>query len=55
MGFLIGLLTLGIGLIAVVPLALAYGLWYLIAVIIGSVRANSGELWRYPLTLRLVK
>ncbi len=53
-GFLIALLTLGVGLIAIVPLALAYGLWYLIAVIIGSVRANNGELWRYPLTLRLV-
>lgn len=54
-GFLIGLVTLGIGLIVVGPLALAYGLWYLVAVIIGSIRANNGELWCYPLTLRLVK
>ena len=31
-----------------------YALFYLITVIVGTVRASRGEDWRYPLTLRLV-
>lgn len=31
-----------------------YAVFYLITVIIGTVRASRGEDWRYPLTLRLV-
>jgi uncharacterized protein len=31
-----------------------YAIFYLIMVILGTVRASRGEEWRYPLTLRLV-
>ena len=31
-----------------------YAVFYLVTVIIGTVRASRGEDWRYPLTLRLV-
>ncbi len=31
-----------------------YAVFYLITVIVGTVRASRGEDWRYPLTLRLV-
>jgi uncharacterized Tic20 family protein len=33
----------------------ALGILYVVAVIIGAVRASSGELYRYPLTIRFVK
>ncbi len=31
-----------------------YALFYLVCVIIGSIRASNGERWRYPLTVRLI-
>lgn len=34
---------------------LALGILYVVAVIIGAVRASSGEHFRYPLTIRFVK
>jgi len=32
----------------------AYGIFYLVCVILGAVRASSGEEFRYPLTIRFV-
>lgn len=48
------ILTLGIGLLLTVPLALALFIGWLVLTIVGAVKANSGEHYRYPLTLRLV-
>ena len=31
-----------------------YGLFYLVCVILGTVRASNGEPWRYPLTVRII-
>ena len=31
-----------------------YAIFYLVTVIVGSVRASRGEDWRYPLTLRFI-
>lgn len=31
------------------------GIWWLVFTIIGSVKSANGELYRYPLTLRMVK
>jgi uncharacterized protein len=45
---------LAILLIGLVML-LALGILYVVAVIIGAVRASSGEMFRYPLTIRFVK
>jgi uncharacterized protein len=33
----------------------ALGILYVVTVLIGAVRASSGELYRYPLTIRFVK
>ena len=52
---LIGVIaTLGLALFVVIPAAVAYGIFYLVMPIVASVRANNGEAYRYPLTLRLV-
>jgi uncharacterized protein len=38
-----------------IPILIALGLAYLVLVIIASVRANNGEFFRYPLTIRFVR
>ena len=38
-----------------VPLLIAVGICNLIFCIMGAVKANSGELYRYPVNLRLIK
>ena len=53
-GVIISIVTLGLGLILFIPLILVYGLWWLIYTIIGSVKAANGELYQYPLTIRMV-
>lgn len=45
------LIFLGIGLV-LLPL---YGLFYLVFVIVATVRASGGQEYRYPLTIRLVR
>jgi uncharacterized Tic20 family protein len=45
------LIFLGIGIL----ILLALGIAYVFLVIIASIRANNGELFRYPLTLRFVR
>jgi uncharacterized Tic20 family protein len=48
------IITLGIGLLLTIPLGLAlFGGW-LVLTIVGAVKANSGEHYRYPFTIRLV-
>jgi uncharacterized Tic20 family protein len=44
------LLVVGIGIL----LLIALGIAYVVLIVIASVRANNGELYRYPLTIRLV-
>lgn len=50
--------TLVFGLLAIfligIPLLVAYGVLYVVAVVLGTVRASSGRDFRYPLTIRLV-
>ena len=45
------LIIIGIGILILIALGLAY----LVLVVIASVRANNGEFFRYPLTIRLVR
>jgi uncharacterized Tic20 family protein len=45
------LLVVGIGIF----LLLGLGIAYVILIVIASVRANNGEFYRYPLTIRLVR
>jgi uncharacterized Tic20 family protein len=49
------IVTIGIGLLIVVPAAIALGIAALIFMIMGSVAANDGREYRYPLTIRFVK
>ena len=50
----VALVTFGIGLFVVIPLVLAFGVFWLVFTIIGSVRSLEGQLYRYPLTIRMV-
>jgi uncharacterized protein len=38
-----------------IPILIALGVAYVVLVVIASVRANNGELYRYPLTIRFVR
>lgn len=49
------IVTLGVGLLIVVPAAIALGIAALIFMIMGSVAANDGREYRYPITIRFVK
>lgn len=49
------ILTIGIGALLTVPVALVVGITALVLVIMGSIKANEGVAYRYPLTIRLVK
>jgi uncharacterized Tic20 family protein len=53
-GFLIAVVTLGLALFVIVPLVALYGVFWVVCIVLASVRANAGEEYRYPLTLRLV-
>lgn len=46
--FLLSFLLIGI------PLLIAGAIFWLVVVIIASVRANAGELYRYPLSIRFI-
>lgn len=48
-------LTLGIGLLAIVPLAIILGIVVLVVMVIAALAANRGEHYRFPLTIRLVR
>ena len=50
----LAVVTFGIGLVVVIPLAIAAGIAWLVLVIVASVRASKGEDYRYPLTIRFV-
>jgi uncharacterized protein len=52
--FLFSLLTLGLGLLVVIPLALVFLVFAVVFLIQGSIKAANGEDYRYPLTLRFV-
>jgi uncharacterized protein len=45
------LIILGIGIL----ILLALGIAYVVLVIVASVRANSGQFFRYPLTIRFIR
>ena len=52
---LVVVFTLGIGLLVALPAWLVLGLVWLIFTIIAAMKAYGGELYRYPLTIRLLK
>lgn len=54
-GLVVSVLTLGFGLIVVVPVGLVIGLVWLVTTIIGTVKAANGEEYSYPFNIPLVK
>jgi len=53
--FVLTLVTLGIGALLTVPVMILVGIAWLALTIIAAMKANQGERYRYPLTLRLIK
>jgi len=51
---LFSILTIGLGLIVVIPLGLVAVVFALVCLIRASIKAANGEDYRYPLTLRFV-
>jgi uncharacterized protein len=52
--WILTIITLGIGLLLTIPLGLALFVGWIVLTIVAAVKANNGESYRYPLTLRLV-
>ena len=53
-GFLVVLLTFGLGALIVIPIAVVALVAILVVIIVATVRASNGEDYRYPLTLRFI-
>ncbi len=51
--YLVVLLLLSLALVGI-PLLIAYSIFYAVCVILATLRASSGEVFRYPLTIRVV-
>ena len=47
--------TLGIAIFITLPLGVIIGIAWLVLTIVASMKANNGEAYRYPFTLRLIK
>ncbi|MEG3192842.1 DUF4870 domain-containing protein [Lysobacter sp. D1-1-M9] len=52
---ILSVVTLGIGLVIAIPVAVVVGITWLVFTIIAAIKANEGVAYRYPLTLRLIK
>jgi uncharacterized Tic20 family protein len=50
----VAIVTLGVGLLLIIPLGLAFGGFWLVMTIIAAVKTGNGEDYRYPLTIRMV-
>lgn len=46
--------TIGLGALIVIPLAIIYGLLYIYFIIMATITANNGQLYKYPLTWELI-
>jgi len=53
--YVFGILTLGLGFLLALPLILAAELLIIILAVVGAVKAANGQVYRYPLNLRLIK
>ncbi|MBW7846139.1 MAG: DUF4870 domain-containing protein [Bacteroidia bacterium] len=52
---ILGVVTLFIGFIVILPLMVLIGLASLVFIIMASIKAKDGVAYRYPLTVRLIK
>ena len=49
------IVTLGVGLLVVVPVGAVIAVLALVFIIVATMRASNGEEYRYPLSIRLIK
>jgi uncharacterized Tic20 family protein len=49
------IMTLGIGLLIVIPAAIVIGIGWLVLTVIAAIKANEGVAYRYPVAIRLIK
>jgi hypothetical protein len=54
-GFVGTFITLGLGLLIILPAAIALAIAALVFMILGTIAANDGREYRYPLSIRFVK
>lgn len=54
-GVLLGIVTVGFGLLLVFPLIMVFAVLMIIWSIMGALAASRGEWWRYPVNIRFVK
>ncbi|MDP9417718.1 MAG: DUF4870 domain-containing protein, partial [Actinomycetota bacterium] len=52
---LLTVVTLGLGMIVAIPVALAYFAFVVVFQVIATIKANNGEDYSYPLTIRFVR
>jgi uncharacterized Tic20 family protein len=52
-GFLLAIVTLGLALLVVIPLFLAYAIAHLVFLILAAIAANRGELYEIPAVICL--
>ena len=48
-------LTLCLGAIVIIPLMMAFGIYGTVMTIIGATKANKGEWWEFPISIRLIR
>lgn len=49
------IMTLGLGMLIAGPLLGALAVFHVVLTIMAAIKANNGEFYRYPLTIRLIK
>ena len=49
------IMTLGVGLLIVIPAAIVIGIGWLVLTVIAAIKANEGVAYRYPFAIRLIK
>jgi uncharacterized protein len=54
-GVVLSIVTLGIGLIVFIPAIIVGGVLALVFTVLGAIKANNGEDYRYPINIRMVK
>jgi len=50
-----GVFTFGLGLIIVAPLAVVFGIVYIIFIVLATINASNGQLYKYPFSFNLIK
>ncbi len=54
LGMVVGVVTFGIGLLAIIPVAFAVAIFWIVVTIMAAVAANRGDGYRYPLSIRFI-